>query len=432
MNANFTSVTQSQPQARRKPRFALWALITLLFLSACTPVALPESWAGITADGPLENGRYNARYIYVAYRDVVFRVDLKRDAGGRELEEGQLAGDRLVDWAAKAANGGLMFAAPTIIRRNEQTLVFVGSYNHSIYAFSPDVGTRNQPLSNWSAPPGTDKVVANAITNTDLLYVGQGDKGIRAYDLTTGQLRHEFKDMEFGVWATPVLDSATETLYVAAKDQYLYALNAEDLSLLWRVKVGGAMAAQPLLREGVLFVGTFTGEVVAIDVSGNSNQPADDQQDRILRRFKTENGGWVWSTPIYDEGYLYFGDLKGYLYKIDAETFNLAWRVRDEEHPGGIRGNVAVAEGAERKLVIAGSESKHVRAYDAETGSVVWTSTAETERILSDVIVIGDDVIISTMNPERLVVALSIHTGARNWSLKKPSQEDVDRLVRAP
>lgn len=414
--------------ARRAPARAATLLIGLLLLTSCTALVLPESWAGLTVDGTLQDGRYtDARYLYVAYRDVVFRIDLTRDAAGRVLEPNQRSTDRFVDWAARATNNGQMFAAPTLERREEGVRVYVGSYNHSVYAFAPDAGVRNAPLPNWIAPPGKEKVIGEALVHGDRLYVGQGDRGIKAFSTATGALLAQFDGTSFGVWSAPVLDEARNALYFGSMDRHIYALNAQTLELLWRVEVGGAVAATPLLHEGILYFGTLTSELIALDAHADSRLPIANQSDRILRRYKTE--GWVWSTPVLVDGTLYFGDLRGFVHAVDAATFNPRWKANDPERRGGIRGKVAVVDGR----VIAGSESKHLRAYNAQSGALIWTSSpAEAERILGDVVVVDEMVITTTKSEERLVVAYDLLSGGRLWSVRKPSQDDVNRLAQAP
>lgn len=422
---NAPTPTSSAP--RRMPLGAALLLIGLL-LTGCTALALPESWAGLTVDGTLQDGRYvDARYLYVAYRDVVFRIDLTRDAAGRTIEPNQRATDRFVDWAARSNNNGQMFAAPALEQREEGVRVYVGSYNHAVYAFAPDSGVRSAPLPNWVAPIGTEKVIGEALVHGDRVYVGQGDRGIKAFSTSTGALVASFDGTGFGVWSAPVLDEQRNVLYFGSMDRHIYALDADTLELLWRVEVGGAVAASPLLHEGVLYFGTLTSELIALDAHMESGMASSNQSDRILRRYKAE--GWIWSTPVLANETLYFGDLRGYVHAVDAATFTPRWKATDQERRGGIRGRVAVVDGR----VIAGSESKHLRAYNAESGALIWTSSpAEAERILGDVVVVGEMVITTTKSEERLVVAYDLLSGGRLWSVRKPSQDDVNRLAQAP
>ena len=72
----------------------------------------------------------------------------------------------------------------------------------------------------------------------------------------------------------------------------------------------GAITEAPTYVDGILYVGTLSSEVVAVNVTGNL--------PKIVNRFKA--GNWVWGSPVFDDGVLYFGDLDGTLYALDAKT----------------------------------------------------------------------------------------------------------------
>jgi outer membrane protein assembly factor BamB len=418
--------SHTTPRRQRFGAALLCALALALLLSGCSAVILPESWPGLTADGRFENGRYvDARYLYVTYRNTIFRIDLRTAANGVSLQPGQLATDRLIDWAASAPNNAQMFAPPALA---EDGTLYVGAYNHSIYAFSPNASPRTQQLVGFTSPVSTGKIIGGALIVGDRIYVGQGDHGLRVYDATTGA-QIDFYDMPFGVWDKPVLDAATNTLYVPSMDQHLYALTADTLDLKWRVKLDAALAAAPLLDQGVLYQGTLGGTLYAIDTEMTSGNAPEDQPDRIINSYKAE--GWLWGTAAISESVLYFGDMNGWLYAMDANTWTLRGKVREEDtqYRGSLRGRVAVADG---KVLVA-SASRYVIAYDAGDLRRVWISSpAAEDRILSDVIVVGDDVIITTLSENSLVNAYNLQNGARNWFVRKANQDDLNRITLTP
>jgi outer membrane protein assembly factor BamB len=379
-----------------KPRHWLFgaALLLTLMLTSCGEALAGDSWPGISSDGS---------NIYVAYKDQVFRVN---PTGGNETI-------RHINWLARAPNGGVhMYAAPAL---GPDGMVYVGAYDKKIYKFSLATGF----LSNWNSPTGTERVVGAALVKDNLVYVPLGDKGIQALDTETGQLKFSFASTTYGVWSQPVL--VGDTLYFSSLDHHVYALNASDLTLKWKVDVGGAAADSPLVDGDTLYIGTFANELIALSTDG-----------KIVNRFATEN--WVWSTPILQNDTLYFGDLGGYVYALGTNDWQQKWKVQDTERPGAIRGRVAFAhikhktqnEEVERDVIIAGSKSKYIRAYDAQNGEVVWTSAiAADEQILSDLIVIGNDVIYTTLHEEQIVGAFNINSGNRSWVVNLKTDSDL-------
>ncbi len=390
----------------RRPRAWIGVFVFLLLFTACSPLVLPESWAGVTPDGKQqEDGRYDARYLYAAYRDTVFRVDTQNYPESRPTE-------RLVDWAA---HGQKLFTAPAL---GEDGTVYVGSYNNTVYAYSPFNTPRETVISSFVPTPSAMAMIASPLYVNGVVFQGQGDKGIIAYDAKTGARRLAFSETENGTWAAPAFDPETNTLYLGSMDQTLYALAADTLALRWKVDVGGAIGATPLLDKATntLYVGTFNRELIAIDVSAN--------QPQIVRKLSTE--GWLWSTPILQEGILYFGDLSGAVYAVNAADFSVVWKAKVD---GAARGRVAVVD----DKVIAAGEQKYVKAFNRTNGALLWTSSPPTDdRILGDLIVIKNDVIVTTLSENQLMVAFNLETGGRSWFVRKPTNDDFNRLTLTP
>jgi outer membrane protein assembly factor BamB len=371
-----------------RSRFFGAALLLILLLSACGSSISPDAgWAGISSDG---------KYIYGAYKDNVFRID-------PAPVQGAPASERHFEWLAKAPSGANMYAPPAF---GDDKVLYVGAYNKTMYAFPQDSGhpaalaLRDNPAS--LAP---DKFVGPATVDGDVVYIGMGNQGIRAYDRKTNAELWTFTGTDFGVWSAPLLEEGT--LYFTSLDHHLYAIDPNGGKLKWKVDLGGAVAATPVYNKGFLYVGTFNYEFLAIDTA----------QQKIISRYKTE--GWVWGRPVIQDNFLYFGDLAGWMYKLNADSFTAEWKKEyDHERPGGIRGRVALAMVKGKDLVIAGSENKYLRAFDAKTGDVIWTSARIAEdQILSDLIVMGNDVIFTTQSEKMLVAACNIETGAIDWQI---------------
>ncbi len=382
-----------------KPRHWLFgaALLLCFVLTSCGAPLAGDSWPGIYSDG---------KVVYVAYKDQIFRVDPSKGSGTV----------RHIDWLARLPNAGSHMYAPPALAADGT--LYEGTYDHKVYKFSTNSGA---PL-NWNSPAGTEKFVGGALVNDKTVYIGNGDKGVQALDTDTGQLKASFAKTEFGVWSTPLL--VEDTLYFSSLDHNVYAVDANSLQLKWKVDVGGATPDTPLFDNGMLYVGTFSNELVEIAV----------QDHQIKNRYTTR--GWVWSTPILENGTLYFGDLSGYVYAFDPVAWALKWENHDEsDRPGGIRGQLAFThikpqDGKERDIVIAGSESKYLRAYDASTGEVVWTAGISAEdQILSDLYVIGNDVIFTTLSERQIVGAYSVDTGRPSWHVSLP---DEINLLQTP
>lgn len=376
------------------------ALLLLLTLTSCGEPLPGESWAGISSDG---------QYVYVAFQQNLFRI---------YVDPGNPAATRQIEWVAQTPEKAHLYAPPTL---SEDGMMYVGGYDGKVHVFS----TAGKHIASWNTS-ANQRIVGNALIhkfddNSDFLYVGMGDHGIRAFDRKSGTERWSYLKSRYGVWGAPVVVGGT--LYFGSLDHHLYALNAKDGSYLWDIDLGGAIADSPLHDNGILYVGTFKNELVAVSL----------ETRQIVRRYPTR--GWVWGTPRLKDGKLYFGDLKGWVYKIDANTFTLEWEKNDPERPDkAIRGSLAFAKvmdgNKEREIVIAGSESKYLRAYYTDTGDVRWTSAISADAsILSDLIVIGNDVIFTTLSDQQIVAAFNVEKGNKSWQVNLPNE--VTRIQTA-
>jgi len=381
------------------------AAVALMLVAACgTPIA-GESWAGLSTDG---------RYIYVAYKEQVFRIDLQAAPDPADPTI------RHADWFTQALNKPHFYAPPAF----SDTAVYVGGYDDKFYAFNR---TKGGLVNNWNLPTESDKVIGPATVSGNLVYVGIGNQGVRVYDALTGQLVARYDNTKYGVWSAPLV--VGDTVYFTSLDHNLYALAAGTLTYKWQIDLGGAAAEAPAYADGVLYVGTFNSEFLAIDAT--TNPP------KILHRFGTN--GWVWGSPIVDSasGTVYFGDMNGMIYALDAKTFAVKWTASDTTNAGGIRGKLALvtttklnSDQSVSRLILAGGESKRAYAYNADTGKLVWVSAlVMNDKILSDMVVVGSEVVFTTLNEDQLVVALNFNTGQTDWQLSL--SKEVARLPTA-
>ncbi|MBX3085644.1 MAG: PQQ-like beta-propeller repeat protein [Anaerolineae bacterium] len=373
-------------------------LFTTMLISACS--ALPgEGWANFTVDG---------QYIYVAYQAYVFRVNTGTT--------GTPGNTGVVDWAAKAPNGAHMYTAPAL---GKNGLIYVGAYDKEAYAFTLQPPNRSERVASWDSPTAIDKFVSNPVINEELgmVYFGHADKGIYAYDMTTGAEKAKFTDMNFGVWGTPLLDVESNTLYVPSLDHHLYALDPATLAKKWDIDTSGALYASPTMIDGKLYIGTFTGDFLQIDP----------ESQKITNSLKT-NGG-LWATPLLEAGLLYFGDLKGNLYAVDLSTFTIKYSATDTENFGAVRGKMVAAdtppiEGTpSERLIFVASENKSLRAYTPDL-QIRYRQTTE-DRILSDLVMVGDKLVFTTLSDNQLLVGYNLLPFVEAWRVKKPTDDDV-------
>ncbi len=364
-------------------RLLLFLLILSLagILSSCTGGAIPNEWYNLTVDGDTA---------YLAANQHVYAVDLKT---GREIW-------RYPTEATKAT----FYAAPLLTKDGQ---LIVSGYDNVIYSLDPKTGQENK--GSWPFTQAVRAYIAPPLELGDRLFAPNNYGDLYALDLSGKPAWATPFKSAHGLWATPVPDKDGKLLYVAAMDHYLYAIQAENGQVAWKTEdLGGTMVGSPALSPdgSTLFVGTFNSEMLAIDTAGG----------KVRNRFATR--GWVWSGPALAKGVLYFGDLKGTFYALNASDLSEAWSTLPEDDKSKIAGTpLLVGDGPEHIYYnLQGSKSGMVYALKGD-GSPLWSKPVEVKGTLNNSPwLAGDLLLVSPLDNEAILFALDAATGAEKWS----------------
>lgn len=311
----------------------LFFLVTLVLiagvLSGCAGRAgVATSWPGLTVDLERETA-------YVAYGQHIYAINL---ANGQQRWR----------FPAERDNKVSFYAAPTL---TEDGQLLAGGYDFQLYSLNPDTGQVN-----WVFDQAHDRFVGSVLARDGRIFAPNADQRLYALS-SSGQPLWEYATGR-PLWATPIVNGGN--VIQPSMDHHLYAIDPETGELVWNSDdLGGAIVGQPALGDGedVLYVGTFAGEMLAVQVETGA----------ILWRFPTE--GWVWAGPALVDGTLYFGDLDGMLYAVDAANGNELWRVEaDGNAETSISDQPLVLDGT----VYFSTEGGILYAVDAATGNTRW------------------------------------------------------------
>jgi polyvinyl alcohol dehydrogenase (cytochrome) len=157
------------------------------------------------------------------------------------------------------------------------------------------------------------------------------------------------------------------------------------LKLKWAVAFPNAIRArsQPTVAGGAIFVGSHDGTVFALDwktgcARWTFHAAAEVRTGIVVSPWRAGNAA---AKPL-----VYFGDLVGGVYAVNARTGTLVWKSRPDPHPNTTITAAPVLHGD--RLYVAVSSLEEARAaspsyacctfrgsmvaYDAATGAVVW------------------------------------------------------------
>jgi outer membrane protein assembly factor BamB len=145
-------------------------------------------------------------------------------------------------------------------------LVYLGNADGYLYAY--DQGTGQERWRFKSAYPAGDEIWSAPAVAGDRLYVGSRDQSVYALEARTGQKLWAFTTAGDAVGDPVVSDGL---VYVSDSNHLLppgarrlHALDAETGREVWVFEVESTLLTTPALADGVLFV-TIAGEVIALE-----------------------------------------------------------------------------------------------------------------------------------------------------------------------
>jgi outer membrane protein assembly factor BamB len=214
-------------------------------------------------------------------------------------------------------SGEYYLSSPTYI---DGTIV-VGAGDGGVYALDAASGRQK-----WRAQT-EGRVRASPAVANGRVYVGSYDGRVYCFDLSSGALRWRYetegttlKSASYGfdrrsIQSSPTVDDGV--VYVGARDGFLYAINADDGKLRWRVdhKISWVITS-PAVSEHVVYAGSSDAHFAqALDSLGNE-------------RWRFGADVPVWSSPAVAGNIVYFGDAAGRVHALDRASGAEKWMFR--------------------------------------------------------------------------------------------------------
>ena len=229
----------------------------------------------------------------------------------------------------------------------------------------------------------------------------------------------------------PEIDVDGRRVFVGSSDRGLYALSAEDGSVIWRFETVGFVQCEPLYdpREDVVYFGSNDGALYKVAAKTGE------------LRWRFSSNAEVARRPVLANGLLYAVNANDTVIAIEPRTGKMVWH----QHRAPAMGmEVAGYAGplVWRGKVYTGFSDGTVTAFDARTGAERWQPvdlSAEAEQTLGDVPqyldvdttpvadVIDAGAVIYVGSYAGGVFALDAESGTQLWS--NPGVAGVSELV---
>jgi len=217
-----------------------------------------------------------------------------------------------------------------------------------------------------SMPDPFDFYLSSPAIDANTVYVGSGDGNIYALDAGSGALRWKFRTGNV-VHASPAI--ANGMVYIGSWDSYFYALDARSGQERWRFKTGEdheianqvGIQSSAMISDGVVYFGCRDSNLYALDALSGTK-----------KWVYSNKGSWVISTPIAQDGTLYFATSDSALFNaVDAKSGVLKYSLSFHHWP--MFSSPAIAG---RNLYI-GSHAGTLMAIDLDKRAAAWTFSTD-------------------------------------------------------
>jgi outer membrane protein assembly factor BamB len=305
-------------------------------------------------------------------------------------------GDALQDGVTAAAlpdelevlwtfTGKEAFEATVAISRG---VVYAGCYDENLYALRLSDGKLL-----WQEKIGPVKAAPSVYRGA--VYVGTEDGTLFCLDAESGKKRWSF---ETGGEITGGVNFAGDRVLFGSYDGFLYCLTT-DGKVTWKVKTEGPVNGAPAVAGTRTFVAGCDSHVHVIDLVKGTK----------LRAIDLE--GQAAATAAVRGDLLYVGTMTNEVKAIDWAAGNVAWTYQPKGRADAFYSSAAVTD----RLVVVGSRDKKVHALDRKTGQLVWTA-ATGRKVDSSPVVAGSRVYVGSMDGSLYV--LDLGAGTRRQKLE--------------
>jgi len=249
--------------------------------------------------------------------------------------------------------------------------------------------------------------------------------------------------------ASPLIEG--ETVYCGGLDSTLYAIQLRNGKLKWKFKTKGAIRSKPVPHQNYLLLNGGDGHLYALDAttgkanwtfrgtsekkydfadyhhstpvinngliyfgSGDGNLYAISGEGKKIWSYQT--GDAIHTTPAIHDSKVFFGSFDGNMYAVTADKGELLWKFKTVGQRYFPKGEVQGSPVIYKNLVIFGARDFNVYALDQNKGYSHWNRYLP--RGWGLVNSIRDSVLYIGTGDERTFFALHPLTGREYWSKK--------------
>jgi outer membrane protein assembly factor BamB len=261
----------------------------------------------------------------------------------------------------------------------------------------------------WTQTHSQGMLIRAPLLHNDTLYIASRDQNLYALQASDGSLKWTFASTYWN-YASPVIDttSTPPVLYHGSNDAFLYAINPETGKEIWRYKAASGIRSAATIGKDLVYIGDVQGVVHAVTKQGKqkwrfqiSGHALESLKERVSpEKLKEIAQGWITSSSILHEGTLYFGvahNLIGTLYALNASTGKAQWRTHTK---GQIETSPVIHQG----IVYTGTNDHSLYAFSSKDGTKKWTFPTDNS-ITSQPMIDGDRMYLTSTDGKLYVIS---------------------------
>jgi outer membrane protein assembly factor BamB/tRNA A-37 threonylcarbamoyl transferase component Bud32 len=264
--------------------------------------------------------------------------------------------------------------------------IYCGSYDNNLYVLDASDGSFI-----WKFP-AYGGIVGKPVIYDNNVYFGSEDKKIYCISTRTGKESWAFQV------DGPIRSSikiAEGHIFFGSDDGFLYAVNIISNRLTWRIDSGYAVRTTPFISKDNVYFGNEYGDFFCNDFTGN-----------IKWRYKTKKA--ITSSPLVDNGMVFFASLDSTFYALDAKSGWVVWRFRME------KGSISSPCKSGNSIVF-GSADNHIYCLEAGNAKEIWRY--KTEHQVSGSPVVHNNFIYCG-SADGTLYCLDLKNGHERWKFK--------------
>lgn len=212
----------------------------------------------------------------------------------------------------------------------------------------------DQPQQSWVAELDA-QLVATPLLRDGSLFVPTEDGDIAVLNASDGAVTRVIETSDRRIWSSPAANGGA--IYVSDLDSgATLAFDASTGNEVWQQEATGASAADLVLEDGLLLVGSFDRSLHALNANGGEE------------RWEAAGDGWFMARPLIHGDTVFAVTMRGSIYALDGDTGTERWSFTAEDD-AEFRSAPAMVGGS---LVVAARDGR-VFALDPANGTLRWT-----------------------------------------------------------